>query len=190
MPSSSRMELMSKEKPLHSVDSSELKTLASVLDITDGSMKLLNANPTTVNHHQSHGRSVHNSSNHANASTSRGKVASLHVERLSFKLTTQCTPHTGYHPENKGKEIFRPNRLRSSSLMVFGFCQKPLRRRPYFFRSRLSYGELFMVAVLVCGHIYHAECLEQRTCLEDRRDPTCPLCLQLLSQDYDLGGHE
>ncbi|KAF5459233.1 hypothetical protein F2P56_023204 [Juglans regia] len=192
MPCSSGMELMSEEKPLHSVDSSELKTLASVLDITDGSMKLLNANPTTtVNHHQSLGRSMflkrsrhyyahqysrRNSANHANASTSRGK-------------------------ENMGKEIFRPDRLRSSSLvmdaassdavkMVCGFCQKPLRRRPYFLGSRLSSGELSVVAVLVCGHVYHAECLEQRTCLDDKRDPPCPLCLGLLTQDCDSGGHE
>ncbi|XP_041008993.1 uncharacterized protein LOC121253129 [Juglans microcarpa x Juglans regia] len=216
MPCSSGMELMSEEKPLHSVDSSELKTLASVLDITDGSMKLLNANPTTVNHHQSLGRSMflkrsrhyyahqysrRNAANHANASTSRGKAASLRDERLSFKLATQCTPHTGYPPENMGKEIFRPDRLRSSSLvmdaassdavkMVCGFCQKPLRRRPYFLGSRLSSGELSVVAVLVCGHVYHAECLEQRTCLDDKRDPPCPLCLGSLSQDCDSGGHE
>ena len=34
-----------------------------------------------------------------------------------------------------------------------------------------------VVAVLVCGHFYHAECLETRTRHEDRRDPPCPLCM-------------
>lgn len=74
--------------------------------------------------------------------------------------------------------------------MVCGICQKPLRRKPYFVGSTLSSGELSVVAVLVCGHVYHAECLEQRTCGEDRRDPPCSLCLGLLSNDDDLRGHE
>ncbi|KAB1199538.1 hypothetical protein CJ030_MR0G020845 [Morella rubra] len=210
------MELAAEEEPLHSVDSRELKPNSPVLDVADSSVKLLNAYPTAVHHHQSLGRSIflkrsrhyyghqysrRNSVNHANASTSRGKGLFSRDERLSFKLATQCNSQTGYHAENKEKAICRPERLRSSSLvldavsadavkMVCGSCQKPLRRKPYFLGSTLSSGELSVVAVLVCGHVYHGECLEQKTSLEDRRDPQCPLCLGLLRKDDDSGGQE
>ena len=40
-----------------------------------------------------------------------------------------------------------------------------------------SSTDLSVVAVLVCGHVYHAECLEQKTRHEDIRDPPCPLCV-------------
>ncbi|XP_065042833.1 uncharacterized protein LOC135582597 isoform X2 [Musa acuminata AAA Group] len=33
-----------------------------------------------------------------------------------------------------------------------------------------------VVAVLVCGHLYHAECLEKMTSEIDQYDPTCPVC--------------
>ncbi|XP_059432577.1 uncharacterized protein LOC132165896 [Corylus avellana] len=216
MPCSLRMDLMSEEKPLHSVNSSELKPLTSVLDIKDSS--LLNAHPTTAHHTQSLGHSIflkrsrhyyghqysrRNSGNHANASTSRGKAASLRDERLSFKLATQFNSQTatGHHSENREKVFGRPERIRSSSLvmnavssdavkMVCGVCQKPLRRKPYFLGSTLSSGELSVVAVLVCGHVYHAECLEQRTCVDDKCDPPCSLCLGLLSKEDESRGEE
>lgn len=33
-----------------------------------------------------------------------------------------------------------------------------------------------VVGVLVCGHVYHAECLEQATPESLRQDPSCPQC--------------
>lgn len=100
------------QEPLHSVDSRELKPNSPVLDVADSSVKLLNAYPTAVHHHQSLGRSIflkrsrhyyghqysrRNSVNHANASTSRGKGLFSRDERLSFKLATQSNSQTGYH---------------------------------------------------------------------------------------------
>lgn len=34
-----------------------------------------------------------------------------------------------------------------------------------------------MVAVLFCGHVYHAECLEKLTPETDTYDPPCPVCI-------------
>lgn len=50
--------------------------------------------------------------------------------------------------------------------------------------NSLSCNELAVVAVLVCGHVYHADCLEQRTSVEELRDPSCPMCAGLLLQDH------
>ncbi|WOL02953.1 hypothetical protein Cni_G11672 [Canna indica] len=36
--------------------------------------------------------------------------------------------------------------------------------------------EYCVVAVLVCGHLYHDECLEKMTSETDRYDPPCPVC--------------
>ncbi|KAF3453066.1 hypothetical protein FNV43_RR03499 [Rhamnella rubrinervis] len=210
MPCSSRMELLSEEKPLHAIDSDALKPLSSVLDLTDGSMKLRNAHPSMAQHHQSLGRSIflkrsrhyyghqysrRNSANFTNASASRGKGTS-HDDKLSFKMATQGNSDSGRLSECREKAFGRPERIRSSSLvmdaasldlvkMVCGICQKPLRRKPYFLGSTLASTELSVVAVLVCGHIYHADCLEQKTSFEERRDPPCPLCMDSLSKVDD-----
>eukprot|EP00252_Welwitschia_mirabilis_P023145 TRINITY_DN6475_c0_g1_i1.p1 TRINITY_DN6475_c0_g1~~TRINITY_DN6475_c0_g1_i1.p1 ORF type:complete len:315 (-),score=63.44 TRINITY_DN6475_c0_g1_i1:461-1405(-) len=42
--------------------------------------------------------------------------------------------------------------------------------------SKLLSYHLCVVAVLVCGHVYHAECLEQTTSDANRHDPLCPMC--------------
>ncbi|KAL5547733.1 hypothetical protein UlMin_002964 [Ulmus minor] len=213
VPCSSRMELLSEEKPLHAIDSSELKPLSSVLDIADSSMKQHHAhNPSGATHHQGLGRSVflkrsrHNyahqysrrgSANPANASTSHGKISPFGDDKLSFKLATQCSSEFGKYSEYREKAFSRPDRIRSSSLvmdaistdvkMVCGICQKALRRKHYFLESTMSAAELSVVAVLVCGHIYHSDCLELKTSFEDRRDPPCPSCTGLLSRNNGNG---
>ncbi|XP_021758309.1 uncharacterized protein LOC110723274 [Chenopodium quinoa] len=37
-------------------------------------------------------------------------------------------------------------------------------------------AELSVVAVLACGHVYHAECLETMTTEAEKYDPVCPIC--------------
>ncbi|KAL5183499.1 hypothetical protein HKD37_17G047374 [Glycine soja] len=107
-------------------------------------MKLPNTHPSMANHHQSLIRSIflkrsrhyygnrysrHDSTNQANASSSR---------------------------EYREKVFPRPERIRSSSLgmdavspnkaeMVCEICEK----------------------LLICGHVYHANCLEQITSFEE-----------------------
>ncbi|KAK9268714.1 hypothetical protein L1049_000475 [Liquidambar formosana] len=217
MPCSSRMNLVSREKSLLSVDSSELKPLSSIMDVTDSSMKLQNTHPSLSHHHYNLSRSIflkrsrhyyghqyfrRNSIKHANTSTSHGKgTTPLRNEGLSVKLASQCNLDSRCHAENREKASCRPERIRSSSLvmdaalpevvkMVCGICQKVLRRKPYSLGSTLSNSDLSVVAVLVCGHVYHADCLEQQTCHEDRRDPPCPMCISLLSKFDASKGQE
>lgn len=37
-------------------------------------------------------------------------------------------------------------------------------------------AEFSVVAVLACGHVYHAECLETMTTEAEKYDPVCPIC--------------
>ena len=44
-------------------------------------------------------------------------------------------------------------------------------------RSSWSSNEISVVAILVCEHVYHAECLEMMTPEADRYDPVYPICV-------------
>ncbi|MED6205157.1 hypothetical protein PIB30_015275 [Stylosanthes scabra] len=197
------------KKPSHSGNSGAVP-VQPVHDKTDGSMKLPNTHPTMPHHHnQGLGRSVflkrsrhyyghqysrRNSGNHANASSSRGKGVSNYDDRLPFKLAAyQPNSQSRQLVEYREKTFSRPERIRSSSVTmdavtpdavktVCGICQKPLRRKFNLLGGSLSCCELSVVAVLVCGHIYHADCLEQRTSIEEIRDPSCPVCSGLVLQ--------
>ncbi|XWS17084.1 hypothetical protein CRYUN_Cryun33cG0037500 [Craigia yunnanensis] len=179
----------------------DVSTVDAGMDVADSSVKLLNSNSSVAQRHYNLGRSIflkrsrhyyghhysrRNSGNLANPSTSHGKISPLHDERLSFKFT-QYNPESGCHADGREKAFGRPERIRSSSLMmdavspdkvkmICGVCQKHLRQKPYFLGNTLASGEFSVVAVLVFGHVYHADCLEERTSFEDRHDPLCPLC--------------
>ncbi|CAL5384882.1 unnamed protein product [Camellia sinensis] len=58
----------------------------------------------------------------------------------------------------------------SFDLQTCGVCSKLLTQK-----SSWS-SELSVKAVLVCGHVYHAECLETMTWVADCYDPPCPIC--------------
>jgi len=51
----------------------------------------------------------------------------------------------------------------SLDLQTCGTCLKAL-------------AEFYVVAILPCGHVYHAECLETMTTEADKYDPICPIC--------------
>ncbi|KAK4274799.1 hypothetical protein QN277_017973 [Acacia crassicarpa] len=66
----------------------------------------------------------------------------------------------------------------SMDLQSCGACSKLLSERSAWGNQKLIAGnDLSAVAVLVCGHVYHAECLETMTAEADRYDPTCPVCM-------------
>ncbi|KAF5749589.1 hypothetical protein HS088_TW04G01559 [Tripterygium wilfordii] len=205
MPCSSGTHFLYKEKPAHLVQSSGLMLPSRGSDIADASAKPLNIHSSVSNHHHNLGRSIFlkRSRHHyghqysrRNTSTSHVKVSPFRDERLSFKFINQCNPESSCHTDKRDKAFSSQERIRSSSLvmdsissdivkMVCGICQKLLRRKPYFLGDGMSSGENSVVAVLICGHVFHADCLEARTGLEDRRDPACPLCLGLELTEVD-----
>ncbi|XP_059653760.1 uncharacterized protein LOC132300608 isoform X2 [Cornus florida] len=57
------------------------------------------------------------------------------------------------------------------------FCSKLLTERsPWSSQKIIGTNELAVVAVLICGHVYHAECLENMTPEINKYDPSCPVC--------------
>ena len=69
--------------------------------------------------------------------------------------------------------------------MACRICERLLRKKPYINGGIGSSSDLSVVAVLVCGHVYHADCLEQKTSQEEQMDPPCPTCASLMSKVED-----
>ncbi|XP_058223508.1 uncharacterized protein LOC131333161 [Rhododendron vialii] len=63
-----------------------------------------------------------------------------------------------------------------SDMQNCGICSKLLTDRSSWSSQKIVVTEMSVVAVLVCGHVYHAECLEAMTQEIDRYDPSCPIC--------------
>lgn len=68
----------------------------------------------------------------------------------------------------------------SSSTFKCGLCERFLSQRsPWSPRQIVRSGDMPVVGVLSCHHVFHAECLEQTTAKTHKSDPPCPLCLRL-----------
>ncbi|KAM0041076.1 putative transcription factor interactor and regulator C2H2 family [Helianthus anomalus] len=104
---------------------------------------------------------------HSAASASHGKTNPI-------KFGHKSESRSGY-TERKDKASRKQERIRSNRLVidvVSGDSMKMICRL-----CSASTSDNSVVAVLVCGHFYHADCLETRTSHADRRDPPCPLCV-------------
>ncbi|CAJ1972478.1 unnamed protein product [Sphenostylis stenocarpa] len=100
-------------------------------------------------------------------------VASSQRERWSFD--SECFS-SGRHKisGSSGRFSYSP----SMELQSCGACSKLLTERSTWSNQKfLPSNDLSVVAVLVCGHAYHAECLEAMTPEADRYDPACPICM-------------
>uniref|UniRef100_A0A7N0TXA1 RING-type domain-containing protein n=1 Tax=Kalanchoe fedtschenkoi TaxID=63787 RepID=A0A7N0TXA1_KALFE len=100
-------------------------------------------------------------------------MASAHRERWSFDSDL-----LGF---NNRDTITRSSSRISSSpsfhTRTCGVCSKLLSDKSSFGSQKLiPTNELAVVAVLVCGHVYHAECLERMTLEVSKYDPACPVC--------------
>ncbi|KAG9449754.1 hypothetical protein H6P81_009719 [Aristolochia fimbriata] len=65
----------------------------------------------------------------------------------------------------------------STDMRTCGICSKLLTDKSSFSSQKIiANNELSVVAVLVCGHAYHADCLEYVTPETSKFDPSCPVC--------------
>ncbi|KAL5759487.1 hypothetical protein ACOSQ2_018325 [Xanthoceras sorbifolium] len=65
-----------------------------------------------------------------------------------------------------------------------GLCEKFLSQRsPWSSRRIVRSGDMPVVGVLSCRHVFHAECLEQSTPKAHKSDPPCPLCIRSLEEN-------
>ncbi|KAK3223014.1 hypothetical protein Dsin_010039 [Dipteronia sinensis] len=63
-------------------------------------------------------------------------------------------------------------------------CEKFLSQRsPWSSRRIVKSGDMPVVGVLSCRHVFHAECLEQTTPKAHKSDPPCPLCVRSLEEN-------
>ncbi|XAR59576.1 hypothetical protein NMG60_11015461 [Bertholletia excelsa] len=81
---------------------------------------------------------------------------------------------------NRGGITRSSSRLLSSpsiDMQTCGVCSKLLTDKSSWGSQKIfATNELAVVAVLICGHVYHAECLEHMTPEINKYDPACPVC--------------
>ncbi|KAK7317328.1 hypothetical protein RJT34_01461 [Clitoria ternatea] len=62
-------------------------------------------------------------------------------------------------------------------LQTCGVCSKLLTEKSSWSTQKIiASNDLSIVSVLICGHVYHAECLECLTPEINKYDPVCPVC--------------
>ncbi|XP_006362048.1 uncharacterized protein [Solanum tuberosum] len=77
----------------------------------------------------------------------------------------------GFHRDKMSKASGWSSGSPFIDLQTCGICTKLLTER-----SSWSSNELVVVSVLICGHVFHAECLESMTPEFNKYDPACPIC--------------
>ncbi|KAE9592728.1 putative transcription factor C2H2 family [Lupinus albus] len=105
------------------------------------------------------------------------------VPGFSELMGTSCRERLSFDNESFG---FNPERLLRSSnwfstspvdFQTCGVCSKLLTEKSSWSSQKIiASNDLAVVSVLICGHVYHAECLESMTPEINKYDPACPVC--------------
>ncbi|GAB4837880.1 hypothetical protein Ancab_027406 [Ancistrocladus abbreviatus] len=99
-------------------------------------------------------------------------LSASHRERWSFGSETCSLTR-----DKAAKLNDRNRRSLSIDLQTCGVCSKFLTEKSACSSQKIIAGnELSVVAVLTCGHVYHAECLENITPEINKYDPACQVC--------------
>ncbi|KAH9608468.1 hypothetical protein KSS87_019063 [Heliosperma pusillum] len=81
------------------------------------------------------------------------------------------------------------SRSASVDFSTCGICSKLLSEKSAWSSQKIVGGnELAVVSVLICGHVYHADCLETITPEINKYDPACPVCTFGEKQTLKLTG--
>ncbi|KAK4562637.1 hypothetical protein RGQ29_005227 [Quercus rubra] len=101
-----------------------------------------------------------------------GLMASSNRDRWSFDSES-----FGFNREKLTRSSSRISTSPSVDLQTCGVCSKLLTEKSSWSGQKIiANNELSVVAVLTCGHVYHAECLETMTSEINKYDPACPVC--------------
>lgn len=97
-------------------------------------------------------------------------MASSHRERWSFDSESFGMIHDPLN-QSSGRGFSSP----CTDIKTCGVCSKLITDRSSG-GSQMARPEVAVVSVLVCGHVYHAECLDRMTPEVSKYDPACPVC--------------
>ncbi|CAI9100861.1 OLC1v1038046C1 [Oldenlandia corymbosa var. corymbosa] len=206
LPHSPQMEGLPEQKSSDQVESSATGSISSILEIIDESNKLPQVSQLQAPHHHFSRAMLYknprycsrkyyrrNIANHGDASTSHASDTHPIDGSIIFQLANKYSScDSTLHTEGFDRAFVKPERIRSrlfgtsavsSSVgkMRCGICEGSLRKKLHSAGGVGASSDLSVVAVLVCGHVFHADCLERNTCKTTQMDPPCPMCPRLTS---------
>lgn len=83
----------------------------------------------------------------------------------------------GFNRDKITRSSSRISASPSIDLQTCGVCSKLLSEKSSFSSQKIVVtNDHAVVSVLICGHVYHAECLENMTPEITKYDPACPVC--------------
>lgn len=122
-------------------------------------------------------------SNDSGRCSNGGSSDGWSIPGFSEMMETSHRERWSFDSESLG--FNRERLVRSSSQIVMspvdlqacGVCSKLLSEKSSWSTQKIvASNDLSTAAVLTCGHVYHAECLESMTPEINKYDPACPIC--------------
>uniref|UniRef100_A0A7N0ZSV7 RING-type domain-containing protein n=1 Tax=Kalanchoe fedtschenkoi TaxID=63787 RepID=A0A7N0ZSV7_KALFE len=114
-----------------------------------------------------------------------GSVDGWSVQSFPESTTAMHRATWSFESDSLGSHRYKLGQSRSSrksdsqsnELKSCVVCSKYLVEKSSFSSQKIvPNNELSVVAVLVCGHVYHADCLDRLTPEISKYDPSCPVC--------------